>query len=192
MNTCPAHRMSTGRPGRHGNAAPCLAAVASSRDAEPVRMAMTVPDVVRYVTQNNRPHKQCSCIRPSLYPFIVRISAWAPWIRWAVSGDEIGTSNTTKSPGYIYTVAAAIRFITKTYLIPHTHTVITPHMNRLIFCHKAFSKARMMQGSAEIRAFPLLTELCDAQCYFWCYFDTHTHSLIRSTGKNKREWTWYL
>ena len=70
-------------------------------------------------------------------------------MRWRVSGDEIGTSNTTKSPGYIYTVAAAIRFITKTYLIPHTHTVIAPHMNRLIFCRKAFLFFQSMDDARE-------------------------------------------
>lgn len=47
MNTCPAHRTSTGRPGRHGNAALCPVAEASSHDAEPVRTAMTVPGVAR-------------------------------------------------------------------------------------------------------------------------------------------------
>lgn len=46
-NTCPARRTSTGRPGRHGNAATCLAAAASSRAGEPARMATTVPGVAR-------------------------------------------------------------------------------------------------------------------------------------------------
>lgn len=45
----PARRMSTGRPGRHGNAAQWLAEEASSRVAEPVRTATTVPGAVRYV-----------------------------------------------------------------------------------------------------------------------------------------------
>lgn len=53
MNTCPARHMSTGQPGRHGNAAPSLVAEASSHVAEPVRTATTVPGVVRYVTRNN-------------------------------------------------------------------------------------------------------------------------------------------
>ena len=117
-------------------------------------------------------------------------------MRWRVSGDEIGTSNTTKSPGYIYTVAAAIRFITKTYLIPHTHTVIAPHMNRLIFCRKAFLFFQSMDDAREaLEIWPLLllTELCDARVISVAVFThahTHTLTLIHSLGKNKREWTW--
>ena len=54
MNTCPARRTSTGRPGRHGNAAPYLVAEASSHDEESVRTATTVRGVVRYVTQKTK------------------------------------------------------------------------------------------------------------------------------------------
>lgn len=112
----------------------------------------------------------CIVLTPvfSLWLFIVWELSLSHLMRRSVSGDEMGTSNTTKSPGYIYTVAAAIRFITKTYLIPcththtHTHIVIIPHMNRLIFCRKDVSKAKMMQGSVEIRVFFLMTEWCDA------------------------------
>lgn len=60
-------------------------------------------------------------------------------------------------------------------------------MNRLIFCHKAFSKAGMMQGSVEIQAFSFLTEGCDARVIFGAIFTQkhkYTHSLIHSTGKN--------
>lgn len=74
MKTCPARRTCTGRPGRHGNAAPCPAAEASSHDAEPVRTATTVPGVVRYVTQNNTPHMHHPYIRLSLCLSIV----WEP------------------------------------------------------------------------------------------------------------------
>lgn len=45
----PARRMSTGRPGRRGNAARWLAEEASNHVAEPARTATTVPDAVRYV-----------------------------------------------------------------------------------------------------------------------------------------------
>lgn len=48
-STFPARRTSTGRPGRHGNAARWLAEEASNHVAEPARTATTVPGVVRYV-----------------------------------------------------------------------------------------------------------------------------------------------
>lgn len=72
MNTCPALLMSTGRPGRHGNAATCPVAEASSHDVEPVRTATTAPGVVRYVTQNNSSHIHHPYIRLSLRLFIVQ------------------------------------------------------------------------------------------------------------------------
>lgn len=60
--------MSTGRPGRHGNAAPCLVAEVSSHDAEPARTATTVPGVVRYVTQTIA--LTCTMFVPSLSPAV--------------------------------------------------------------------------------------------------------------------------
>lgn len=67
MNTCPARRTSTGRPGRHGNAVLYLVAEASSHDAEPVRTATTVPGVVRYVMQNKSSHMyHFFCLSPLL------------------------------------------------------------------------------------------------------------------------------
>lgn len=69
MNTCPAHHMSTGQPGRHGNAVPYLVAEASSLDAEPVRTATTVLGVVRYVTRNKSSHMYYISICPPLLSF---------------------------------------------------------------------------------------------------------------------------
>lgn len=48
-STCPARRMSTGRPGRCGNAARRLAEEESNHVAGPARTATTVPGAARYV-----------------------------------------------------------------------------------------------------------------------------------------------
>lgn len=97
-NTCPAHRTFTGQPGRRGIAAMFLVGEASSHDAEPVRMATTAQAVVRYVTHE----AASSIIRRTFWLFNTEELLWNHLVWWSLTGDEIGTSNMTKSPGYIY------------------------------------------------------------------------------------------